>query len=67
VSAAGETTIDKPCVDFHFRNQFRKPGFVDYDGEMKLTVNSGLLSVILHDYLASMSQTPASKTPLLAG
>ncbi len=33
----------------HFMNKFRQLGFVDYDGGMKLTVNSGLLSVILHD------------------
>ncbi len=32
----------------HFMNKFRKLGFVDYDGDA-LTVNSGLLSVLLHD------------------
>ena len=32
----------------HFMNKFRKLGFVDYDGG-GLTVNSGLLSVLLHD------------------
>jgi CRP/FNR family transcriptional regulator, cyclic AMP receptor protein len=33
----------------HFMNKFRKLGFVQYDTGMKLTVNSGLLSVILND------------------
>ncbi len=33
----------------HFMNKFRKLGFVEYDSGMKLTVNSGLLSVVLHD------------------
>jgi CRP/FNR family transcriptional regulator, cyclic AMP receptor protein len=33
----------------HFLNRFRKLGFVDYTGSGGLTVNSGLLSVILHD------------------
>jgi CRP-like cAMP-binding protein len=32
-----------------FLNKFRKLGFVDYDGEMKLTVNNGLLNVLLQD------------------
>jgi CRP/FNR family transcriptional regulator, cyclic AMP receptor protein len=32
----------------HFMNKFRELGFVDYDGGA-LTVNSGLLSVLLHD------------------
>jgi CRP-like cAMP-binding protein len=31
----------------HFMNKFKKLGFIDYSGG--LTVNSGLLSVILHD------------------
>ncbi|HMD99465.1 MAG TPA: Crp/Fnr family transcriptional regulator [Terriglobia bacterium] len=33
----------------HFMNKFRELGFVDYDGGGALTVNSGLLSVILRD------------------
>ncbi len=33
----------------HFMNKFRKLGFVDYDGGGALTVNNGLLSVILRD------------------
>ena len=32
----------------HFMNKFKKLGFVDYNGG-GLTVNSGLLSVVLHD------------------
>jgi CRP/FNR family cyclic AMP-dependent transcriptional regulator len=33
----------------HFMNKFRKLGFVDYTGSGAMTVNSGLLSVVLHD------------------
>jgi CRP/FNR family transcriptional regulator, cyclic AMP receptor protein len=33
----------------HFMNKFKKLGFVDYNGEMNLTVNNSLLSVVLHD------------------
>src|SRR5512135_1374036 len=33
----------------HFMNKFRKLGFVDYGPEGGLTVQSGLLSVVLHD------------------
>jgi len=33
----------------HFMNKFRELGFVDYDGGGAMTVNSGLLSVILRD------------------
>lgn len=33
----------------HFMNKFKKHGFVDYTGNGGLTVNSGLLSVVLHD------------------
>jgi CRP/FNR family cyclic AMP-dependent transcriptional regulator len=33
----------------HFMNKFRQLGFIDYGNEGGLTVNSGLLSVILHD------------------
>lgn len=32
-----------------FMNKFKKLGFVDYDGEMNLTVNNSLLGVFLHD------------------
>jgi CRP/FNR family cyclic AMP-dependent transcriptional regulator len=33
----------------HFMNKFRDLGFVEYTGSGGLTVNSGLLSVVLHD------------------
>ncbi|MBZ5554543.1 MAG: Crp/Fnr family transcriptional regulator [Acidobacteriia bacterium] len=33
----------------HFMNKFRTLGFVEYTGDGGLTVNSGLLSVVLHD------------------
>jgi CRP-like cAMP-binding protein len=32
-----------------FLNKFKKLGLVDYDGEMNLTVNNGLLDVLLQD------------------
>ncbi len=34
----------------HFMNKFRKLGFIDYADNGGLTVNSGLLSVVLHDW-----------------
>src|SRR5512136_382348 len=33
----------------HFMNKFRKLGFIDYADNGGLTVNSGLLSIVLHD------------------
>jgi CRP/FNR family cyclic AMP-dependent transcriptional regulator len=33
----------------HFMSKFKKLGFIDYSGDDSLKVNSGLLSVILHD------------------
>ena len=33
----------------HFMNKFKKLGFIDYSGGGGLTVQSGLLSVVLHD------------------
>ena len=33
----------------HFMNKFRGLGFIDYAGNGALTVNSGLLSMILDD------------------
>ena len=33
----------------HFMNKFKKLGFIDYMHNGQLTVNKGLLSVILHD------------------
>jgi CRP-like cAMP-binding protein len=32
-----------------FLNKFKKLGFIDYDGETPLKINSSLLSVVLHD------------------
>jgi len=32
----------------HFMNRFREHGFIEYD-DLKLTVHSGLLNVVLHD------------------
>jgi len=32
-----------------FLNKFKRQGFIDYEGEMPLTINSSLLSVVLHD------------------
>jgi len=33
----------------HFMNKFRKLGFIDYSDTAGLTVQSSLLSVVLHD------------------
>ncbi len=32
-----------------FLNKFKKLGFIEYDGDLPLKVNSSLLSVVLHD------------------
>lgn len=32
-----------------FLNKFKKLGFIEYDGELPVTINSSLLSVVLHD------------------
>jgi CRP-like cAMP-binding protein len=32
-----------------FMNKFRKLGFIEYDGALKVSINSSLLSVVLHD------------------
>jgi CRP/FNR family transcriptional regulator, cyclic AMP receptor protein len=32
-----------------FLNKFKRLGFIDYNGENPLTINSSLLSVVLHD------------------
>src|SRR5256886_12171025 len=32
-----------------FLNKFKKLGFIDYNGELPLKINSSLLSVVLHD------------------
>jgi Mn-dependent DtxR family transcriptional regulator len=33
----------------HFMNKFKQLGFIDYTSSGDLTVNNGLLSVVLHD------------------
>ena len=32
-----------------FLNKFKKLGFIEYDGDLPLNINSSLLSVVLHD------------------
>jgi CRP-like cAMP-binding protein len=32
-----------------FLNKFRKLGFIEYDGQLPITIHSSLLSVVLHD------------------
>jgi CRP/FNR family transcriptional regulator, cyclic AMP receptor protein len=32
-----------------FLNKFKRLGFIEYDGKLPLTINSSLLSVVLHD------------------
>jgi CRP/FNR family cyclic AMP-dependent transcriptional regulator len=32
-----------------FLNKFKKLGFIEYDGDLPLKVNSSMLSVVLHD------------------
>src|SRR5205085_5130774 len=32
-----------------FLNKFKKLGFIEYDGDIPLKINSSLLSVVLHD------------------
>jgi len=32
-----------------FLNKFKKLGFIEYDGDHPLKVNSSLLTVVLHD------------------
>ena len=32
-----------------FLNKFKKLGFIDYDGQLPIKINSSLLSVVLHD------------------
>jgi CRP-like cAMP-binding protein len=40
----------------HFMNKFKKLGFIDYNGV--LTVNNGLLSIILHDWRSTPLGAP---------
>jgi hypothetical protein len=32
-----------------FLNKFRKLGFIEYSADLPITINSSLLSVVLHD------------------
>ena len=32
-----------------FLNKFKKLGFIEYNGQLPITINSSLLSVVLHD------------------
>ena len=32
-----------------FLNKFKRLGFIEYDGELPVKINSSLLSVVLHD------------------
>ncbi len=45
---AGMIGTTRSRVNF-FLNKFKKMGFIDYDGERPLKINSSLLSVVLHD------------------
>jgi CRP/FNR family transcriptional regulator, cyclic AMP receptor protein len=33
----------------YFLNKFKRLGFIEYNGELPLKINSALLSVVLHD------------------
>ena len=52
------TTISR--VSF-FMKKFRKLGFIDYNGELK--INNSLLNVVLHDQLTAMATDPPHLTP----
>ena len=45
---AGMIGTTRSRVNF-FLNKFKKLGFIEYDGEHPLKINSSLLSVVLHD------------------
>ena len=51
------TTISR--VSF-FMKKFRKLGFIDYNGELK--INNSLLNVVLYDQFAAMATDPPSAT-----
>jgi len=51
------TTISR--VGF-FMRKFRKLGFIDYNGELK--INNSLLNVVLHDQFATMATNPLPVT-----
>lgn len=42
------TATTRSRVNF-FLNKFKKLGFIEYDGELPITINSSLLNVVLHD------------------
>jgi len=52
------TTISR--VTF-FMRKFRKLGFIDYNGELK--INNSLLNVVLHDQFVAMATDPILATP----
>jgi CRP/FNR family cyclic AMP-dependent transcriptional regulator len=52
------TTISR--VSF-FMKKFRKLGFIDYNGELK--INNSLLNVVLYDQFAAMATDPLPATP----
>jgi CRP/FNR family transcriptional regulator, cyclic AMP receptor protein len=52
------TTISR--VGF-FMRKFRKLGFIDYNGELK--ISNSLLSVVLHDQFVTMATDPLPVTP----
>ena len=52
------TTISR--VNF-FMRKFRKLGFIDYNGELK--INSSLLNVVIHDQFFTKSIDPFQVTP----
>jgi CRP/FNR family cyclic AMP-dependent transcriptional regulator len=52
------TTISR--VNF-FMRKFRKLGFIDYNGELK--INSSLLNVVIHDQFVTMATDPLPVTP----
>ena len=42
--------------------KFRKLGFIDYNGELK--INNSLLNVVLHDQFVTMATDPLPAAPL---
>jgi hypothetical protein len=54
------TTISR--VGF-FMRKFRKLGFIDYNGELK--INNSLLNVIIHDQFVPMATDPSPVTQAL--
>jgi hypothetical protein len=46
ITLAGIVGTTRPRINF-FMNRFRKLGFIDYNGSLK--IHSSLLNVVLHD------------------